>query len=213
MIDYVGPVFWVLVALAFIGLLVVVERLLFFQHTRVNVGDLLLGVAHHVRRRAFAEALHEVDRASNPVSRVVHAIILRHYLERTNLREVAQEAGMLELPRIERNMRMLLAVALLAPLMGMFGTILGLIEVFLQLNEAGEVLATPMLAGGMFRSLVSTAMGLAIAIPAYLFYLYLLAKGNRLLRRIERAGIETVNLVCDAREKDRRLGEEERREA
>lgn len=203
LIDYVGSVFWVQVALGFVALLVMVERILFFQHTRVNVTDMLLGVANHVRKRAFAEALHEVDRSNNPVARVVHAVVMRNHLDRTNLREMAEEAARLELPRIERNMRVLLGVAMLAPLMGMFGTVLGLIEIFMEMSEADATLSTTVMAGGMFRSLISTALGLAIAIPSYLVYLYLLAKANRLLRRIERAGIEAVNLVCDAREQDR----------
>jgi biopolymer transport protein ExbB len=55
----------------------------------------------------------------------------------------------------------------------------------------------------MFQSLVSTAVGLALAIPSYLVYLYLYGKAQRMLHRLERAGIETVNIVCDSREHDR----------
>jgi biopolymer transport protein ExbB len=59
------------------------------------------------------------------------------------------------------------------------------------------------MAGGMFQSLVTTAVGLALAIPSYLVYLYLYGKARRMLHRLERAGIETVNIVCDSREHDR----------
>ena len=200
--EYSGAIFWIQVALGFVGLLVVVERMLFFQHTKVNTVDLLLGISNHVRKRAFAEALHEADRVKGPVPRIIHAVLLRHHLDRTNLREISQEAGQLEVPRIERNMRTLLGVAMLAPLVGMLGTVLGLMEAYMDIDHAEGAVVQTALASGMYRSLLSTAMGLAIAIPAYMIYLYLLAKGNRLLRRLERAGIETVNLVCDAREQD-----------
>lgn len=194
---------WVQGGLGFLALLVIVERMIFFQHARGNVANLLLGIANHVRKKAYAEALHESSRVRGPEARIVHAVLMRHSLNRTNLREIAQEAGQLEVPRIERNLRVLLGVAMLSPLLGMFGTVLGLIETFIQISNAGGALAQTALAGGMFQSLASTAVGLAIAIPAYVMYLYLYGKARRLMHRLERAGIETVNIVCDSQQEDR----------
>ncbi len=198
-----GIVLWVQGGLGFLALLVIVERMIFFQHARGNVANLLLGIANHVRKKAYAEALHESSRVRGPEARIVHAVLMRHSLNRTNLREIAQEAGQLEVPRIERNLRVLLGVAMLSPLLGMFGTVLGLIETFIQISNAGGALAQTALAGGMFQSLASTAVGLAIAIPAYVMYLYLYGKARRLMHRLERAGIETVNIVCDSQQEDR----------
>jgi len=198
-----GLILWLQVALGFVGLLVMVERMIFFQHARSKVADLLIGVTNHVRQKAFAEALHEISRARGPEARVIHSVVMRHSLDRTNLREVAQEAGQLEVPRIERNMRVLLGVAMLSPMLGMFGTVLGMIEVFVDINAEDSTVAQSALTAGVFKSLVSTAVGLAMAIPAYLVYLYLYGKAQRMLHRLQRAGIEAVNIVCDGREHDR----------
>ena len=99
-------VLWLQGAVGFVGLLVMVERMIFFQHARGKVADLLLGVTNHVRKKAYAEALHEASRARGPESRVVHSVLMRHNLDRTNLREIAQEAGQLEksLPRLEKQL-------------------------------------------------------------------------------------------------------------
>jgi len=198
-----GIVLWVQGVLGFIALMVVVERMIFFQHARGQVANLLLGVTNHVRKKAYAEALHEASRARGPEARIVHAVLMRHSLSRTNLREIAQEAGQLEVPRIERNLRILLGVAMIAPMFGMFGTVLGLIETFLEISEAGPSLAQTALASGMFQSLASTAVGMAVAIPAYVMYLYLYGKARRLIHRLERAGIEAVNIVSDSQQEDR----------
>jgi len=203
LLESSGIVLWVQGALGFLGLLVVVERMIFFQHARGNVADLLLGVTNHVRKKAYAEALHEASRARGPEARIVHAVLMRHSLDRTNLREIAQEAGQLEVPRIERNMRVLLGVALVAPMLGMFGTVLGLIETFLEISASGAALTQTALAGGMFQSLASSAVGLAVAIPAYVMYFYICGKARRLMHRLERAGIEAVNVVCDCQQEDR----------
>ncbi|BCX49596.1 translocation protein TolQ [Haloferula helveola] len=194
-----GPIIWLQLGLAFFGAVFVVERLFFFHRARINVGDLLVGLSNHARRKAYAEALHEAARSPGPVARVAHAILLRHHMKRSDLRDVAQEAGQLEVPRIEKNVRAILAVALIAPLTGMLGTVLGLTEMFQELGDSGQAVSSVKLSEGVFQSLVTTGFGLIVAIPAYLFYLYFLGRAKRLFHRIERTGIEMVNIICDAR--------------
>jgi biopolymer transport protein ExbB len=197
-----GPLVWVLLVLAFFGAIAVVERLFFFHRARINVGDLLVGLAHHIRRRSFAEALHEAARAPGPIGRVAHAALLRYYLCRAELRDVTQEAGQLEVPRIEKNIRVILGCALLAPLVGMLGTLLGMLETFQRISEQGSFTGPAELAGGVFVALITSVIGLTVAVPLYLFYLYFLGRAKRLIHRIERAGIEMVNLIADAREEE-----------
>jgi biopolymer transport protein ExbB len=81
----------------------------------------------------------------------------------------------------------------------MLGTVLGLLETFQRMTERGGSAASTELAAGVLMALVTTAVGLIIAIPAYLFYLYFLGRAKRLFHRIERTGIEMVNMICDAR--------------
>ncbi len=202
LIEQGGPLVWVLLGLAFIGSVCVVERLFFFHRARINVGDLLVGLAHHVRRRAFAEALHEAARAPGPVARVAHAALRRYYLSRADLRDVVQEAGQLEVPRIEKNIRAILAVSLLAPLVGMLGTLLGMLDTFQKVSEQGGFTGPAELTAGVFTALITSVLGLTVAVPMYLFYLYFLGRAKRLVHRIERAGIEMVHLIADAREEE-----------
>lgn len=200
LIEQGGPLVWVLLGLAFIGAVCVVERLFFFHRARINVGDLLVGLAHHIRRRSFAEALHEAARAPGPVARVAHAALSRYYLPRRDLRDVVREAGQLEVPRIENNIRAILGVALLAPLVGMLGTMVGMAETFQQVSESGGFSVPAELTGGVRSALITSVVGLTVAVPMYLFYLYFLGRAKRLVHRIERAGIELINLISDARE-------------
>ena len=202
LVDMGGPVVWLQAALVLVGMVCLVDRMFFFHRARVNVGDLLAGLANHVRRQAWAEARHEAARAPGPVARVCHAMLMRHTLPRRDLRDVAQEAGQLEVPRIEKNIRMLLGVALLAPLLGLLGTVLGLVETFQRLGEQGAFSGSAELSSGIYQALVTTVLGLVIAIPAYLFYLYFVGRAKRLMHRIERAGIEMLNILCDAREEN-----------
>lgn len=202
MIEQGGPLVWVLLGLAFVGTVCIVERLFFFHRARINVGDLLVGLGHHIRRRAFAEALHEAARAPGPVARVAHAALLRYYLDRGDLRDVVQEAGQLEVPRIEKNIRAILGTALLAPLVGLLGTMVGMLDTVQKVSERGGFSDPAELSRGVFVALITSVLGMTIAVPLYLFYLYFLGRAKRLVHRLERAGIEVVHLIADAREEE-----------
>jgi biopolymer transport protein ExbB len=202
LIEQGGPLVWVLLGLAFIGSVCAVERLFFFHRARISVGDLLVGLSHHIRRRAFAEALHEAARAPGPVARVAHAALLRYYLSRGDLRDVVQEAGQLEVPSIEKNLRAILGAALLAPLVGILGTLVGMLETFQKVSEKGGFTGPAELSAGVFSALITSVIGLTVAVPLYLFYLYFVGRAKRLVHRLERAGIEMVHLIADAREEE-----------
>lgn len=200
LINQGGSFVWVLLALSFVAIVVVLERVLFFQRNRIHVGNLILGLANHVRKRAYAEALHEAARAPGPVARVAHSTLMRHHLARADLRDIAREAGQMEVPRIEKNLRGLYAVALVAPLVGMMGTVMGLISTFDGMQQSDMYAADTLITAGVYESLITTALGLMVAVPAYLFYLYFHGRAKRMIHRIERAGIEMVNVICDARD-------------
>ena len=133
---------------------------------------------------------------------VGHAALLRYYLGRADLRDVVREAGQLEVPRIEKNIRAILGAALLAPLVGMLGTLVGMLETFQKVSGHGGFTGPAELSAGVFIALITSVMGLTVAIPLYLFYLYFLGRAKRLVHRLERAGIEMVNLIADAREEE-----------
>jgi biopolymer transport protein ExbB len=108
----------------------------------------------------------------------------------------------LEVPRIEKNIRAILGTALLAPLVGMLGTLLGMLETFQKVSEQGGFTGPAELSAGVFSALITSVIGLTVAVPLYLFYLYFLGRAKRLVHRLERAGIEMVHLIADAREEE-----------
>lgn len=202
LIKHGGPLVWAILGLAFVGSVSVIERLFFFHRSRININDLLIGLGHHIRKRAFAEALHEATRAPGPVARVAHAALLRYYLNRADLRDITREAGQLEVPRIEKNIRVILGVALLCPLVGLLGTLIGMLETLQKVNDQGGFTGPSELNAGIFIALITSVLGLAVAVPMYLFYLYFLGRAKQLVHRIERAAIEIVHLISDTAEED-----------
>lgn len=194
-----GAFMWPLLVIAAVAMLLIVERFLYFQRVRVNAGDLLTGLANLVKKGQHSEAMNEAARTPGPVARVAQSALMRHKAKRADLRDIVKEAGLLEVPVIEKNLRGLYAIALLAPLIGMLGTVNGLILTFQGL-QGESMSSTQILYEGFFQSLITTGIGLLIAVPCYLFYTYFISRALNQLRRVERAGIEIVNIICDARE-------------
>lgn len=202
LIERGGPLVWVIFALGFIGATLVAERMFYFHRARIHAGSLLVGLEGHVRRGAFAEAIHEAARAPGPIGRVAHAALLRHGLARSDLRDLVRETAQLEVPRIEKNIRGIMGCALLAPLIGLLGTMMGMLDTFAAVSETGGFTGPGDLAAGVFTALVTSVIGLTVAIPLYLFYLYFLSRALRLIHRLERVGIELLHMIADGAERE-----------
>ncbi len=169
---------WVIVACSVVALGVFLDRLLFLHRASISVGDLLRGLSTILRKENYAEALQECATTPGPVARVAHAVILRHNAPRTELREVAEEAGQLEIPKLERNLPLLAMVAYITPLLGLLGTLLGLLNAFQTIAaQSGYATATD-IADGVYESLLTSVSSLAVAIPAFVAYSYLSGRIN-----------------------------------
>ena len=204
MIDYMqkgGPLMWLILFCSVLAGAVFLERVTYFHRATIRVGEFLRGLGNLIQQRRFADALHEVAGTPGPVARVIQSVILRHEAPRGELKEIAQEAGQLEVPRLERRLAMLATIAFTTPLLGLLGTITGLIEAFINLSSQSGYTTSTDLASGIYQALLTTAAGLVVAIPGAVAYGYLNSRVNTLLHDMERAGIEIVNLICDNRNK------------
>ncbi len=200
MIEYLqkgGLLMWPILICSIISIAVFAERLFYLHRASIHAGEFLKGLANLIRRRNFAEALHESAGTPGPVARVIHAAIIRHDLPRAELREIVQEAGQLEVPKLERFLGVLATLAYLAPLLGLLGTVAGMIEAFGVVASNGGYATVTELSAGIYKSLLTTAAGLVVATPTFVAYSYLSSRVNMLMHDMERAGIEIVHLLTD----------------
>ena len=190
-----GPVMWVILALSIVGVAVFLERLIYLHRAQVRVGEFLRGLANLVRDDRLEEVRKQCLATPGPVARVVLSAVLARDCPRAELRDIVQEAGQLEVPRLERHLSLLGGIAYAAPLLGLLGTVLGLLEAFYLVSTQGGYATVADLSGAVYQSLISAAAGLAVAIPALIAAGYLNARVQDLVHDMERAGIEMVNLL------------------
>jgi len=196
-----GPVMWLIIIAAATAAVVFIERALYCHRSQINSAEFLNGVRTVVKRGNVVEAISICDATPGPVARLVKAAILHREQGRDRVREAVEEAGLIEVPRLEEKLNLLATIAQISPLLGLFGTIIGFIRIFMALQHEGAYVSLSgsefSLAAGIWEALVCAAAGIAVAIPAHAGYNYLVSRVNKIVLDMERAAAEIVNIVTE----------------
>lgn len=190
-----GPVMWVILALSVLGVAVFLERLIHLHRAQIRVGAFMRGLANLVKEDRYDEVRRQCLATPGPVARVALSAVLARDCPRSELRDIVQEAGQLEVPRLEHHLPLLVGLAYVTPLLGLLGTVLGLLEAFYLISTQGGYATVADISGAVYQSLISAAAGLAVAIPALIAAGFLSSRVQDLVHDMERAGIEMVNLL------------------
>lgn len=190
-----GPVMWLILGVSILAVGVFFERLIYLHRAQIKVGEFLRGLANLVRDNRHEEVRRQCLSTPGPVARVALSAVLARECPRAELRDIVQEAALLEVPRLERHLGLLAGLAYVAPLLGLLGTVLGLLEAFYLVSTQGGYATVADLSGAVYQSLICAAAGLSVAIPALIGTSYLSSRVQELLHDMERAGIEMVNLL------------------
>src|SRR5215470_6359741 len=182
-----GVMLWLILLISAVAVAVFVERVLHFHRAQINSMEFLNGVRNVLKRENVVEAVSICDATPGPVARLVKVAILNRDKGREGVREALEEAGLVEVPPLEDKLNLLATVAQIAPLMGLLGTVLGFIRIFSQLQASGTFANMQMLSGGIWEGLICTAAGLAVAIPCYAAYNYLVSRVNAIVLDMEKA--------------------------
>jgi biopolymer transport protein ExbB len=202
MIQRGGPLMGVLLVCSVVALGVFIERMFYYKRSRMNVSEFLAGVLALVRRQSYAEAITRCEEGHGPIVSVVRTAIYKRHLPPAELREVVREIAQLEIPHLEANISLLGTLGYTAPLLGLFGTVTGMIAAFEQINRTSGTASVGELSQGIYTALITTAAGLAVAIPCYLAHNFLVAQVHSLVADMERAGIETIHTLTDLPRKE-----------
>jgi biopolymer transport protein ExbB len=192
-----GPMIWLIILASAVALAVFVERVLHYHRAQINSMEFLNGVRNVLRRENVVEAISICDATPGPVARLVKVAILSRERGREGIREALEEAGLVEVPPLENKLNLLATIAQIAPLMGLLGTVLGFIRIFSRVQAQTTLAHMDTFAGGIWEALICTAAGLALAIPCYAAYNYLVSRVNAIVLEMEKAATEIINIVTE----------------
>lgn len=195
--DAGGPIIIILTVLAVIALGVAIVK--FVQFARIGVGrrEFVGEVIQSLRVDHWKEGLDALEKRPNPVARVMAAAVRGKAdpkMDDQVVREEVTRIAQAQLDAMERGLALLSLIATIAPLIGLLGTVLGMIEAFQQMEGVGDRIEPAVLAGGIWEALLTTAAGLSVAIPAAVFFTWLQRSVDVEAQRMEDAATQVFTI-------------------
>jgi len=193
-----GPVMYPIVLCSIIAFAIVIERIYHLYKAKIDTKDFMNNIDVSIKRNRIKEAIDICEKTPGPIAHIVKAGILKHDRSRQEIRESIEDAGHQEIPRIEKNLSLLATIAHISPLLGLLGTVTGMVRAF-QIIQEKSVSFSPVspgdLAGGIWEALLTTVAGLIVAIPTVVAYNYLVNKVDEFVLAMERSATEVMDIL------------------
>lgn len=196
-----GPVMWFLLAFSIVAVAVIIERALVLRKAKINVNEFLAKLRKVlIVNNSTHDAIKICEQYRGPLASIMKAGLLKYGQPKEDIEKTIETAALHEMGRLEKRLVILSSVANVAPLLGFYGTVSGMISSFEALAEQG--LSNPgAVAAGISEALITTAAGLLVAIPTQLAYNFFMSSINKSVRDIE----TSTNMLLET------FGEMERR--
>ncbi|MCA9911256.1 MAG: MotA/TolQ/ExbB proton channel family protein [Anaerolineae bacterium] len=187
---------------------IIIERFWSLQRKRIAPKNLVAQIWQWYRAGQLDSKRIQALRATSPLGRILAAGLAQLGHDRAVMKESIEETGRHVVYDLERFLNSLGTIAAISPLLGLLGTVFGMIEIFSGVSESG-VEHAELLASGISQALVTTAAGLAIAIPALMFYRYFRGRVDELVIFMEQEALKMVEVLTGSREREAETREDE----
>jgi biopolymer transport protein ExbB len=195
-----GPVMWPILLCSIFAFAIIFEKFWHLYKIKIDTQDFLSRILEKMKRHEVKDALQICDNTKSPVAQVLKAGILKYDRPRPQIIEAIEDASLYEIPKLEKNLPMLATIGHICPLLGLLGTVTGMVKCFQIVEAKAATLHSVMpgdLAAGIWEALLTTVAGLVVAIPAYVAYNYLVNRVNHFVLEMEKASIELVNFLAE----------------
>ncbi len=194
-----GVVMWPIFFCSIVALAVAIERFYNLRKMTADTREFMDQIRNALRQSRVQDALQVCDETNTPIARIVKAGLLKCARSKAEIREAIEDAGHLEVPRLERYLPVLATCASVAPLLGLLGTVQGMIKCFAAIETLQGQVNPSNLAEGIGNALITTFAGLIVAIPSLVVYNYFVARVDNLVVLMELRSSEVVDLLTKDR--------------
>jgi biopolymer transport protein ExbB len=191
---------WPILACSVIATAIVIERALTLRRGRIMPDKLVTRIWQLYRQGQLTEERIEEIREASPLGRMLAAGLINRDHSREVMKEAVGDAGRHVIAQLERYLNTLGTIASVTPLLGLLGTVFGMIDIFGVIMEAGTGNAA-VLAGGISKALITTAAGLSVAIPTLMFHRFFDSKVGKLAIDMEEQALRLVEVMKGERER------------
>jgi len=199
---------WPLILCSVISIAIITDRFWALRRGRILPKYVVAQIWTWYKRNELTTESIQSLRESSPLGRVLAAGLINRHHSRAVMKESIEEAGRVEVHEMERFLNTLGTIAAVAPLLGLLGSVVGLMEVFSSMTTHG--VGNPQALGaGISKIMIATASGLAVAIPSLIFYRYFQGLVDEIAMLLEREAIKMVEVLQGEREREAALIQQE----
>ncbi|MDP3981137.1 MAG: MotA/TolQ/ExbB proton channel family protein [Chlamydiota bacterium] len=190
-----GPMMIPIILGSIIAIAIVIERLIHLHREHIDTEKFMAGIKNIIKKGNIVEVVAICESTPGPVAKILKEGMLYHDLTKEEMREAMDEVAMYEVPLLEKNLTILATIAYIEPLLGLLGTVTGMINSFMKIEQFQGFVNTGDLAAGIWEALITTAAGLTIAIPAYVAYNYLVSRIEGFVREIDKCTSQLIGYM------------------
>lgn len=194
-----GPLMIPIVLCSVVALAVILERWWYLWRSSIDTDDLMEEIKLAVQAGKYLEAMQIAKRSRGPVAAVIAAGIAYYDRDEAELRKHMEEVGQLEVNKLERRLPVLELIVAVAPMLGLLGTVTGLIDSFNVLAALQGIGEPTALSAGVAEALITTAAGLTVAIPTMVFNSFLSNRVDRLVVDMNKRVSELIDILLESR--------------
>ncbi len=193
-----GYLIYPLLFCSVMALAVILERAVSFSRIHINPQIFMERIKEYFHRGRIIEALEFCDRHPVPLARVIKAGLLKHDRPPEHIQEAMELQLQEEVPVLEKYLGILATISAVSPLLGLLGTVSGMIKIFARIESAGGFIDPVRISGGIWEALLTTALGLMIAIPSIVAYNYFSSRVRIMTLEIETASRELKEVITSS---------------
>lgn len=191
-----GPIMIPILLCSVIALTILIERIRFYNSTKGSAAQFMKSVKSSLTNRNFTESMRICRRENTPLSNVIASGIDHLDLRKDDLMDVMRHEALKQMKKYDKHQGKLATIASITPLLGLTGTVTGMISSFSIISSIGIGSPTA-LAGGLSEALYTTAAGLMVGIPALVAYNWCEAKSTDFAEQVEIYSLELVNMLSN----------------
>ena len=195
-----GPVMWPILLCSIFALAIILEKIWHLHKAKIDTQEFLENILGKMKHHQVKEALQVCDSTKSPIARILKTGILKYERTRAQIKEAIEDSALYEIPRLEKNLTALATIAHISPLLGLLGTVTGMVRCFQTIQSKAtsfHPVSPGDLAGGIWEALLTTVAGLIVAIPTFVAYNYLVSRINNFILEMEKASTELVNFLTE----------------
>jgi len=203
-----GFLMYAILACSIIGLAVIIDRFVVLRKAKINVPAFMVRIRGFIKKKDISGAISYCMQEKSPVANIVRKGLKKYRYGHDRVKEAIENAGSAEISKLEKGLSVLATVAGIAPLLGFLGTVTGMIQAFITIQDLAGAANPSDLAGGIWEALITTAFGLMIGIPALVFYNYFLSNVKKLVGEMETVANDVIDVIQDGGKEETEIDDE-----